>query len=80
MDFLPISKDDMHKRGWSEVDFVYVSGDAYIDPLLEPLLLQDFLRATVLKSGLFHSLIGKVKRVLMYLVNPDFLFLFLAEI
>ncbi len=31
MDFLPISKEDMYKRGWSEVDFVYVSGDAYID-------------------------------------------------
>jgi len=31
MDFLPICKDDMAKRGWKDVDFVYVSGDAYID-------------------------------------------------
>lgn len=31
MDFLPICKKDMIKRGWNEVDFVYVSGDAYID-------------------------------------------------
>lgn len=30
-DFLPISYDDMKKRGWDEVDFVYVSGDAYVD-------------------------------------------------
>lgn len=29
--FLPISKKDMDERGWSEVDFVYVSGDAYVD-------------------------------------------------
>lgn len=29
--FLPISKNDMIKRGWDEVDFVYVSGDAYVD-------------------------------------------------
>ena len=29
--FLPISKKDMDDRGWSEVDFVYVSGDAYVD-------------------------------------------------
>ena len=29
--FLPISKEDMLARGWSEVDFVYVSGDAYVD-------------------------------------------------
>ena len=30
-DFLPISREDMEKRGWDEVDFVYVSGDAYVD-------------------------------------------------
>ena len=30
-DFLPINKADMQKRGWDEVDFVYVSGDAYVD-------------------------------------------------
>ena len=29
--FLPISKEDMISRGWDEVDFVYVSGDAYVD-------------------------------------------------
>ncbi len=29
--FLPISKEDMLSRGWDEVDFVYVSGDAYVD-------------------------------------------------
>jgi uncharacterized radical SAM protein YgiQ len=30
-DFLPISKEDMKKRGWDSVDFVYVCGDAYVD-------------------------------------------------
>lgn len=30
-DFLPISKEDMEKRGWDRPDFVYVSGDAYVD-------------------------------------------------
>ena len=29
--FLPIFKNDMIERGWDEVDFVYVSGDAYVD-------------------------------------------------
>ncbi|MBQ8300802.1 MAG: hypothetical protein IJX57_02415, partial [Clostridia bacterium] len=28
-DFLPISKEDMKKRGWDELDFLYVVGDAY---------------------------------------------------
>lgn len=29
--FLPISKEDMLERGWDRPDFVYVSGDAYVD-------------------------------------------------
>ncbi len=30
-DFLPISKDDMVQRGWEQCDFVYITGDAYVD-------------------------------------------------
>ena len=30
-DFLPISRHDMKERGWTECDFVYVIGDAYVD-------------------------------------------------
>jgi|GEM_PF-2430 len=30
-DYLPISKEDMEKRGWEQCDFVYVIGDAYVD-------------------------------------------------
>jgi len=30
-DFLPICKKDMEKRGWKQCDFVYVTGDAYVD-------------------------------------------------
>ena len=29
--FLPISKDDMRERRWDQLDFVLVSGDAYVD-------------------------------------------------
>jgi len=29
--FLPVNKEDMEYLGWDEVDFVYVSGDAYVD-------------------------------------------------
>lgn len=31
MDFLPISKKDMQKRGWEQLDFLYIIGDAYVD-------------------------------------------------
>lgn len=30
-DFLPICKEDMEQKGWTQADFVYVSGDAYVD-------------------------------------------------
>ncbi|MEG2731847.1 MAG: YgiQ family radical SAM protein [Clostridium sp.] len=30
-DYLPISEEDMKKRGWEQCDFIYVSGDAYVD-------------------------------------------------
>ncbi len=31
MDFLPVCREDMEKRGWTELDFVLITGDAYID-------------------------------------------------
>ena len=30
-DFLPVSRSDMEKRGWEQCDFVYITGDAYVD-------------------------------------------------
>ncbi|MCI6677407.1 MAG: YgiQ family radical SAM protein [Clostridiales bacterium] len=29
--FLPINREEMRKRGWDAVDFVYITGDAYVD-------------------------------------------------
>ena len=29
--FLPISKQDLTELGWDRPDFVYVTGDAYVD-------------------------------------------------
>ena len=31
MPFLPVTKEEMLKRGWERPDFVYVCGDAYVD-------------------------------------------------
>ena len=31
MSYLPITKEEMTARGWEAADFVYVSGDAYVD-------------------------------------------------
>lgn len=30
-DWLPVSKEELDKRGWDEVDVILVSGDAYVD-------------------------------------------------
>lgn len=30
-DFLPINKKEMLERGWQDVDFVFVTGDSYVD-------------------------------------------------
>ena len=30
-DFLPINKKEMFERGWQDVDFVFVTGDSYVD-------------------------------------------------
>ncbi|QEK11924.1 YgiQ family radical SAM protein [Crassaminicella thermophila] len=30
-DFLPICMEDMKKRGWDRLDFIIISGDAYVD-------------------------------------------------
>ena len=31
MAFLPVTKEDMDARGWEQADFVYITGDAYVD-------------------------------------------------
>ena len=31
LDFLPVNLKDVKERNWSEIDFVYVTGDAYVD-------------------------------------------------
>ena len=28
--FLPVTKQEMQQRGWDQVDFVYITGDAYV--------------------------------------------------
>lgn len=38
--FLPLSKQDMAERGWDQLDFLFVSGDAYVDhPSFGPAIL-----------------------------------------
>lgn len=51
--FLPVCKEDMKKRGWDELDFVYVSGDAYVDhPSFGVAIISRLLEAHGFKIGI----------------------------
>ena len=40
MSFLPVTRKDMEERGWQQPDFIFVSGDAYVDhPSFGPAIL-----------------------------------------
>lgn len=55
-DFLPICKDDMKKRGWDYVDFVYVIGDAYVDhPSFGPAIISRILEANGYRVGIISQ-------------------------
>lgn len=52
-DYLPITRKEMKKRGWTEVDFVYVIGDAYVDhPSFGPAIISRVLEANGYKIGI----------------------------
>lgn len=53
MDFLPICKEDMTKRGWDELDFVLVTGDAYVDhPSFGAAIIARLLESKGFKIGI----------------------------
>lgn len=52
-DFLPITKEDMEKRGWDRLDFLFVSGDAYVDhPSFGPAIIGRLLEQLGWRVGI----------------------------
>lgn len=52
-DFLPVCKKDLEDRGWKEVDFIIVSGDAYVDhPSFGVAIIGRLLEAMGYKVGI----------------------------
>ena len=52
-DFLPVTKEDMLRRGWDKVDFTFVIGDAYVDhPSFGPAIISRILEAAGYKVGI----------------------------
>lgn len=51
--FLPICRRDMEERGWNELDFVFISGDAYVDhPSFGPAIICRLLEKHGYKVGI----------------------------
>ena len=51
--FLPVSKEDMKSRGWERLDFILISGDAYVDhPSFGAAIIGRYLEAHGFKVGI----------------------------
>ncbi|MEG0110583.1 MAG: YgiQ family radical SAM protein, partial [Oscillospiraceae bacterium] len=55
-DFLPICKEDMEIRGWNELDYIVVTGDAYVDhPSFGAAIISRILEAEGYKVGILSQ-------------------------
>ena len=78
-DYLPISKEDMEKRGWDEVDFVYVIGDAYVDhPSFGHAIISRVLEANGYRVGIISQPDWKDKDSINVFGKPRLGFLVMA--
>ena len=51
--FLPISQEEIAERGWEQLDFLFISGDAYVDhPSFGPAVICRVLEAQGYKVAL----------------------------
>ncbi|SHK94751.1 uncharacterized radical SAM protein YgiQ [Anaerocolumna jejuensis DSM 15929] len=75
-DFLPISKEDMEKRGWEQCDFVFVIGDAYVDHhSFGPAIISRVLESHGYKVGIISQPDWKDANSIQILGNPRLGFL-----
>ena len=75
-DFLPVSREDMEKRGWSQCDFIYVCGDAYVDhPSFGHAIISRVLEAHGYKVGMISQPDWKNKESITVLGKPRLGFL-----
>ena len=74
--FLPICRQDMIDRGWEQVDFVYISGDAYVDhPSFGHAIITRELEAFGYKVGIIAQPDWKDKNSIMVYGEPRLGFL-----
>ncbi len=75
-DYLPICREDMDRRGWEQCDFVYVSGDAYVDhPSFGTAIISRLLEAHGYKVGIIAQPDWKDPKSIQLLGRPRLGFL-----
>ncbi len=78
-DYLPISRADMEKRGWEQCDFVYVTGDAYVDhPSFGHAIISRVLESRGYKVGIIPQPDWKDSKSIQVLGEPRLGFLVTA--
>ena len=74
--FLPINKSEMKARGWDQVDFVYVIGDAYVDhPSFGHAIISRILEAHGYRVGIISQPDWKQKESITEFGEPRLGFL-----
>jgi uncharacterized radical SAM protein YgiQ len=75
MSFLPINEAESRKRGWSELDIIFVTGDAYIDhPAFGVPLLARLFEARGFRVGIIAQPAWQSKDAFMALGRPRLFF------
>lgn len=74
--FLPISKEDMKKRGIEQLDYIYISGDAYVDhPSFGHAIITRLIESMGFTIGIIPQPNWKSKDDFMRLGKPKIAFL-----
>jgi len=74
--FLPISREDMKERGIEQFDFIYISGDAYVDhPSFGHAIITRILDNMGYKVGIIPQPDWRKKESFMILGKPKYAFL-----
>ncbi len=76
MSFLPVTMEEVNQRGWKQLDFIYICGDAYVDhPSFGAAIICRTLESKGYKIGIIAQPNWKKKEDFMKLGEPRLAFL-----
>lgn len=70
-EFLSVCREDMDERGWAQLDFLFVSGDAYVDhPSFAPAVIGRVLEAAGYKVAILAQPDWRDERAFQVMGKP----------